>query len=92
MRLDSMRPVGAHEAPLPQSGNPVFYPAQERPPLIECGRVERVMADKRLFAGWLQYEPCATEIPPLTPGQLRTAKKTYSADVETTESHSGPAA
>ncbi|MFY9560685.1 MAG: hypothetical protein WAQ52_10665 [Terriglobales bacterium] len=90
MRLDSVRPVSAHEPPLPQSGNPVFYPAQERPPLIECGRVERVVADRKLFAGWLQYDPCATEIPPLRPGQLRTAKKNYSAEVETTENQSGP--
>ncbi len=89
MRLDSIRLVNAQEPPLPQSGNPVFYPAQERPPVIECGRVERVMADKKLFAGWLQYDPCATEIPPLRNGWLRTARKIYSADAETLSRQTG---
>jgi hypothetical protein len=37
--------------------SPVLWPARERPPVIDCGRVERVLDGGRP-AGWLQYGPC----------------------------------
>jgi hypothetical protein len=37
--------------------SPVLWPAREQPPVIDCGRVERVLDRGRPF-GWLQYGPC----------------------------------
>jgi hypothetical protein len=36
---------------------PLLWPARERAPVIDCGRVERV-TDRGATFGWLQYGPC----------------------------------
>jgi hypothetical protein len=36
---------------------PLLWPAREQPPVIDCGRVERV-TDRGATFGWLQYGPC----------------------------------
>jgi hypothetical protein len=36
---------------------PVFYPAREPPPIVSCGRLERVQVRNK-DAGYLHYEPC----------------------------------
>jgi hypothetical protein len=59
--IQRVRRVRASTTPLPLEGNPIFFPAREAPPLIICGRVERVFGEKRLFAGWLQYDPCRVQ-------------------------------
>jgi hypothetical protein len=41
----------------PSAESPVLWPARERPPVLDCGRVERVVERGALF-GWLQYGPC----------------------------------
>lgn len=41
----------------PSAVAPVLWPAREQPPVIDCGRVERVLDRGRPF-GWLQYGPC----------------------------------
>jgi hypothetical protein len=41
----------------PSAESPVLWPAREQPPVIDCGRVERVLDRGRPF-GWLQYGPC----------------------------------
>jgi len=57
MRIESMRPAKAGDPKTPVKWNPIYYPAREEQTTIECGRVERVM-EKKMFLGWLQYEPC----------------------------------
>jgi hypothetical protein len=42
---------------LPASGMPVFLPAREQPPMVSCGRLERVEAGGNLV-GWLHYDSC----------------------------------
>ncbi|MFN8837702.1 MAG: hypothetical protein ACK5XG_02780, partial [Burkholderiales bacterium] len=41
----------------PSAASPVLWPVREQPPVIDCGRVERVLDRGRPF-GWLQYDPC----------------------------------
>jgi len=36
---------------------PLFYPAREPPPIVACGRLERVQL-RSGTAGYLHYEPC----------------------------------
>lgn len=40
---------------LPGAGRPVFLPARERPPLVDTGRLERVLLPSGTVAGWLHY-------------------------------------
>ena len=47
----------AEAPPRPAADSPVLWPARERPPVIDCGRVERVL-DRGRPLGWLQYGPC----------------------------------
>ena len=61
MRLDSVHPVSTHEAL--QEGNPVFHPSREQPPSIDCGRLEKIIVEHKLLAGWLQYDPCPLQSP-----------------------------
>jgi hypothetical protein len=57
MRLDSIKPAKSGDPRVPAAWNPIYYPAREQPPVIACGRVERVM-EKKILVGWLQYDPC----------------------------------
>lgn len=41
----------------PSAAAPVLWPARESPPVIDCGRVERVL-DRGRPVGWLHYGPC----------------------------------
>jgi len=36
---------------------PLFYPAREPPPIVSCGRLERVQVRNNV-AGYLHYDPC----------------------------------
>jgi hypothetical protein len=54
-RIDA---VGAAEPPLPNAGNPRFYPPREPPPLVNCGKLERVVTKSGAVAGYLHYDPC----------------------------------
>jgi hypothetical protein len=38
-------------------GGPLFYPAREPPPIVSCGRLERVQVRNNV-AGYLHYDPC----------------------------------
>jgi hypothetical protein len=46
----------------PASGDatvgPLFYPPREPPPLVACGRLERVQTPRGALAGYLHYDPC----------------------------------
>jgi hypothetical protein len=50
--------VAAAEPPLPNGGNPRFYPPREPPPLVNCGKLERVVTKSGAVAGYLHYDPC----------------------------------
>ena len=50
--------VGAAEPPLPNAGNPRFYPPREPPPMVSCGKLERVVTKSGAIAGYLHYDPC----------------------------------
>jgi uncharacterized membrane protein len=50
--------VNAADPPLPGAGNPLFYPAREPPPLVSCGRLERVTNRSGATVGYLHYNPC----------------------------------
>ena len=39
------------------TSGPLFYPAREPPPIVSCGRLERVQVRNNV-AGYLHYEPC----------------------------------
>ena len=39
-------------------GSPVFWPAREAPPSIQCGRAERVLDRQGRTVGFLNYEAC----------------------------------
>lgn len=51
-------PLGPGDPPLPGAGNPLFYPAREQPPIVACGRLERVQGARGTLAGYLHYDPC----------------------------------
>lgn len=51
-------PVNPAAPPLPNVGNPLFYPARDAPPMVACGRLERVLDRKGVLAGYLHYDPC----------------------------------
>jgi hypothetical protein len=48
----------ANAADPPVPGNPLFYPPREPPPLVSCGRLERVQTARGALAGYLHYDPC----------------------------------
>ncbi len=50
--------VAATRAPLPNAGNPLFYPAREPPPIVACGTLERVQSSRGALLGYLHYDPC----------------------------------
>jgi hypothetical protein len=49
-------PAIAPATATPASG-PLFYPVREPPPIVACGRLERVQVRSK-DAGYLHYEPC----------------------------------
>ncbi|MEP7330236.1 MAG: hypothetical protein ABI777_13585 [Betaproteobacteria bacterium] len=51
-------PVNPADPPLPNVGNPIYYPARDTPPLVACGRLERVPGKGNAVAGYLHYDPC----------------------------------
>lgn len=50
--------VGTASAPLPNAGNPLFYPPREPPPMVNCGKLERVVTKSGALSGYLHYDPC----------------------------------
>lgn len=50
--------VSAAEPPLANAGNPRFYPPREPPPMVNCGKLERVVTKSGAVAGYLHYDPC----------------------------------
>ena len=50
--------VSVTEPPLAGADNPVFYPAREAPPLVACGRLERIAGPRGRTEGWLHYDRC----------------------------------
>ena len=51
-------PVNPADPPLPNVGNPIYYPARDVPPIVACGRLERVLGKGGALAGYLHYDPC----------------------------------
>jgi len=58
-RVASVRAVAPDVPALAGADAPRFLPAREAPPVIACGRVERVLDRGGRLLGWLQYEPCS---------------------------------
>lgn len=50
--------VAAGAPPLPGAGNPRFLPAREQPPMVSCGKLERVVGKNNAVLGYLHYDPC----------------------------------
>jgi len=50
--------VNASDPPLAGAGNPLFYPVRELPPMVRCGKLERVVEGKDVTVGYLHYDPC----------------------------------
>lgn len=50
--------VATANPPLPSAGNPLFYPPREPPPMVNCGKLERVVIKSGALAGYLHYDPC----------------------------------
>ena len=50
--------VAVTEPPLAGAGAPVFYPARDTPPLVTCGRLERIAGPRGRTEGWLHYDRC----------------------------------
>lgn len=50
--------VAATAPALPGAGNPLFYPAREQPPMVSCGKLERVLGKNNAASGYLHYDPC----------------------------------
>jgi uncharacterized membrane protein len=57
-RVESITPVPAGATAMPGEGDPIFLPAREHPPLLECGRLERVLDPDGALQGWLHYGAC----------------------------------
>ncbi len=50
--------VNSADPPLAGSGNPLFYPARDPPPMVRCGKLERVNGRTGNLVGYLHYDPC----------------------------------
>jgi len=50
--------VSAVDPPLLGSGNPLYYPARDTPPMVRCGKLERVTGRNGATTGYLHYDPC----------------------------------
>jgi len=53
-RIESIDQVAAEDR-MPIEGNPLLLPAGETPPILSCGRVERVLRDDGSLLGYLHY-------------------------------------
>lgn len=53
-----LTPAGATEATPAGAGNALFYPPREPPPIVACGRLERVLAPRGAVAGYVHFDPC----------------------------------
>jgi len=53
-RIDSVTQVAADDR-LPAEGNPLLRPAGENPPILDCGRAERVLRGDGSLLGYLHY-------------------------------------
>ncbi|MEO8754107.1 MAG: hypothetical protein ABI624_15670 [Casimicrobiaceae bacterium] len=51
-------PVRATDPPPANAGNPLFYPPREPPPMVSCGKLERVVTKSGALSGYLHYDPC----------------------------------
>lgn len=54
----AITPVDPAKPPLPGEGNPLLFPAREPPPIVACGRLERVLGGRGALVGYLHYDPC----------------------------------
>ena len=45
-------------ADAPRPGGPLYYPPRDPPPLVSCGKLERVLTPRGALAGYLHYDPC----------------------------------
>jgi uncharacterized membrane protein len=52
--IESVQPVAEGEQ-APGEGSPLWLPVRENPPVLHCGRVERVAGDDGATTGWLHY-------------------------------------
>ena len=52
------RPRQRRGRALPGAGNPIFYPPRDPPPIVNCGKLERVVPKSGAVAGYLHYDPC----------------------------------
>jgi hypothetical protein len=50
--------VNPADSPPAGAANPLFYPPREPPPIVSCGRLERVQTPRGALAGYLHYDPC----------------------------------
>jgi len=50
--------IAVTEPPLAGAGAPFFYPARDAPPLVTCGRLERIAGPRGRTEGWLHYDRC----------------------------------
>jgi heat shock protein HslJ len=50
--IDIFKPAGDA---MPDEGEPAFYPARDRPPVTESGRLEQVTDENGALVGWLHY-------------------------------------
>ena len=53
-KIDNVTAVAADEV-MPNEGQPLWLPAGNGPPILDCGRVERVMVGGDAVAGYLHY-------------------------------------
>ena len=53
-----IEPVAVPDPQPGGAGNPLFYPPREPPPLVSCGRLERVGGKSGATVGYLHYDPC----------------------------------
>jgi hypothetical protein len=51
-------PSLAAVADAPAPGSPLYYPPRDPPPLVSCGKLERVLTPRGALAGYLHYDPC----------------------------------
>ena len=59
--IESVLPVAEGDL-LPGEGSPLWLPVGEEPPVLHCGRVERVSGEDGQVAGWLHYpEGCPAQ-------------------------------
>lgn len=53
-QIESVQPVAGADT-VPGEGSPLWLPVRENPPVLHCGRVERVAGADGATTGWLHY-------------------------------------